>query len=33
MAKKSLKVKQARHKNMQQENITDAEFVEDHMLI
>ena len=33
MAKKSLKVNKLDHKNMQQEKITDAEFVEDHMLI
>ena len=33
MAKKSMKVKQARPQNIKQENTTDVEFVEDHMLI
>lgn len=33
MAKKSLKVKCARPQNIKQENIIDAKFVEDHILI
>ena len=33
MAKKSLKVKQQRTKNIRQENIIDVKFVEDHMHI
>lgn len=33
MAKKSLKVKQQKPQNIRQENIIDAKFVEDHMLI